>query len=486
MKKRFFAYFWCFSSCCMMVASAGSLVFDFENSELDGWKVVEGSFQKLHTDRKDFHHNKGPYNKHGDWFLSTLETVSGQPSDTMRGVIESPVFTLDSPKIMLLVGGGKHAETYVALCTLDGKAHYFGRGESSQKMQNVTWDAEGLVGKKVFLRMVDDHVAGWGHITLDHVQCEGRVDAVATEAHRKARKSVLGKATPQVGPRQISATGIRHSFLTTGSWTAIVGEDNEVIWEVKDRSRDGTVLGNGNVLIAFAKDVREYTRQGEVVFQYKLAAGNKEISTAYRLQNGNTLVAELGSDPRLLEVTPEGKIAIEVSLKPETNNAHMQTRMARKLPNGNYLVPHLLAFAIKEYAPDGEVVNIIKTDLEELGGRKAENWPFTAIRLKNGHTVACLTHGNKVVEFDAKGNVVWSCSNETAGGLFKDPCGGQVLPNGNVVVAPHAERRATGVKLFEVNQEKQVVWKYIDPRNRSTHGIHILTTNGKPVKPVMK
>ena len=215
-----------------MVASAGSLVFDFENSELDGWKVVEGSFQKLHTDRKDFHHNKGPYNKHGDWFLSTLETVSGQPSDTMRGVIESPVFTLDSPKIMLLVGGGKHAETYVALCTLDGKAHYFGRGESSQKMRNVTWDAEGLVGKKVFLRMVDDHVAGWGHITLDHVQCEGSVDAVATEAHRKARKSVLGKATPQVGPRQISATGIRHSFLTTGSWTAIVGEDNEVIWEV--------------------------------------------------------------------------------------------------------------------------------------------------------------------------------------------------------------------------------------------------------------
>jgi hypothetical protein len=31
----------------------------------------------------------------------------------------------------------------------------------------------------------------------------------------------------------------------------------------------------------------------------------------------------------------------------------MQTRMARQLRSGNYLVPHLLAFAIKEYSTDG-------------------------------------------------------------------------------------------------------------------------------------
>ena len=30
--------------------------------------------------------------------------------------------------------------------------------------------------------------------------------------------------------------------------------------------------------------------------------------------------------------------------------------MARKLPNGNYLVPHLLAFKVKEYTPEGKVV----------------------------------------------------------------------------------------------------------------------------------
>ena len=33
----------------------------------------------------------------------------------------------------------------------------------------------------------------------------------------------------------------------------------------------------------------------------------------------------------------------------------------------------LLAFAIKEYAPDGRIVSVIKTDLPEIGGRAAEN-----------------------------------------------------------------------------------------------------------------
>ncbi len=104
----------------------------------------------------------------------------------------------------------------------------------------------------------------------------------------------------------------------------------------------------------------------------------------------------------------------------------MQTRMARQLKNGNFLVPHLLAFAIKEYAPDGKVVRRFKTDFEELGGRPAENWPFTAIRLDNGNTLVSLTHGNKVIELDPSGAVVWIVNNDDVQGRFKDPA----EPNG--------------------------------------------------------
>ena len=49
---------------------------------------------------------------------------------------------------------------------------------------------------------------------------------------------------------------------------------------------------------------------------------------------------------------------------------------------------------MKEYTPEGKIVNVLKTDLDEVGGRKGENWPFTAIRLDNGNTLISLTHGN--------------------------------------------------------------------------------------------
>ncbi len=148
--------------------------------------------------------------------------------------------------------------------------------------------------------------------------------------------------------------GGRHTSFVPCSWckTAIIGEDGSVEWGYKDGSRDGFVLPNGNVLIAFADRVEEVTRNGQQVFLWKLSAPNGEISTAQRLYNGNTLVTELGPKPRLLEISPDGTMAHEVTLLPETDNVHMQTRMARQLRNGNYLVPHLLAFALKEYSPE--------------------------------------------------------------------------------------------------------------------------------------
>jgi hypothetical protein len=148
------------------------------------------------------------------------------------------------------------------------------------------------------------------------------------------------------------------------------------------------------------------------------------------------------------------------------------------LRNGNFLVPHLLAFAIKEYGRDGKIVATFKTDFEELGGRPAENWPFTAIRLDNGNTLASLTHGNKVIELDNKGAIAWKVTNEEANGLFKDPCGSQRLANGNTVVGSHAAN--TGISMVELTPEKKIVWTNDHPMAASVHHFQILTTNGTP------
>ncbi|HUP79845.1 MAG TPA: hypothetical protein VM260_14935 [Pirellula sp.] len=270
---------------------------------------------------------------------------------------------------------------------------------------------------------------------------------------------------------------ILHSYLVLGNKTAIINEDGSTSWEHTARSRDGFVLPNGNVLLAYSDRVEEVTREKQIVFSYKLSDENREIGTTQRLYNGNTLITELGGRPRLLEVNLKEKIVIDVPLQPETDNAHMQTRMARQLRSGNYLVPHLLAFAIKEYSPDGKIVRVFKTDFNELGGRKAENWPFTAIRLDNGNTVASLTHGNKVVELDPNGEIVWKVTNEDVKGLFKDPCGSQRLANGNTVIGSHGANN--GISMVEVTTGKKIVWSSDHPLAASVHHFQILTTNGK-------
>ncbi len=277
-----------------------------------------------------------------------------------------------------------------------------------------------------------------------------------------------------------STSEIKHSFFIAGpQFTGIIGASGEEIWDSgKSGARDGYVLQNGNILICWADEVKEFDSNKEVVFQYSRAEEIMELGTAVRLQNGNTMITESGNKPRIVEINSEGKVVESIPLAPETDNIHMQTRMARKLKNGNYLVPHLLAFAIKEYNSEGVVVNNFSTDFRDFGGREAKTWPFTAIRLKNGNTLVTLTNGNRVVELDAKGEIEWMIANSDFNGdPLADPCGAQRLPNGNTVIASYGAK--DGIKLLEVDRDKNMVWSY---SGFNVHHFQILSTNGKPLK----
>ncbi|MFK7779155.1 MAG: hypothetical protein QM501_13700 [Gimesia sp.] len=280
---------------------------------------------------------------------------------------------------------------------------------------------------------------------------------------------------------------IKHSFLGVGkaNRAVIIGEEGKVEWKFNMPASDGWVLPNGNVLLALygTKDfpnggVVEVDRKTKkIVFQYK--GRQKETSTVQPLADGTFLVAELGPEPRALIINDRGEVLKTTPFQCQKKNVHMQTRMLRQLPNGNYIAPHLFDFAVKEYNPDtGAVVRSIATDER---GRAKRDWPFTAIRLKNGNTLIACTNGNRVIETDAAGKIVWSVTNEDLGEkLIDDACGTQRLPNGNTVISSY---HAAGdqVKLFEVTRDKKVVWRYSGMK-RGFHHFQILTTNGKPVK----
>lgn len=286
----------------------------------------------------------------------------------------------------------------------------------------------------------------------------------------------------------LGADEIKHSFLGVGkaNRVVIVNEDGKIEWKLNLPASDGWVLPDGNVLLALY-NTPEFPNGGVVVvdrktkkFIFKYLGQQKEISTAVPLKNGNILVAELGPKPRAIELDSNAKIVKEMPLQCQKKNFHMQTRMLRVLPNGNYIAPHLLDFAVKEYDPEnGKVLKTFPTDDR---GREKRDWPFTAIRLDNGNTLIGCTNGNRIIEVDAEGKIVWKVDNQDIGEkLFDDACGVQRLPNGNTVVTSY-HAKGNSVKLFEITRDKKVVWRY-SGMNAGFHHFQVLTTNGKPVTP---
>lgn len=281
---------------------------------------------------------------------------------------------------------------------------------------------------------------------------------------------------------QEAAPAIKHSFLATGGETRLVDGDGKAIWRFPASTRDGQVLPNGNILLAVSKSaefpggaVLEVTRDLKRVFEWK--GTQSEINTAQALPDGRYMLTEAGPKPRLLEINREGQIVVEVPLQCQVANHHMQSRMARKLANGNYLVPQLFDKVVREYTPEGKIVWEFKTP-----DQPKDSWPFTAIRLPSGNTLVNLTHGSIVVEVDAAGKIVWQLSNaDLPGNLINDACGGQRLPNGNTVICSYAIG-ANRTKLIEVTPDKKVVWSFSEPGGPGVHEVHILDTNGQPIE----
>jgi len=286
---------------------------------------------------------------------------------------------------------------------------------------------------------------------------------------------------------QTSDANIRHSFLVCGNTTALIGEDGAVLRSIPYATRDGFVLPNGNLLLAVNKSkefpgggIVELTPDGKVAFSWK--GTQSEVNSVQEVAGGHLVTTEAGPKPRLLEIDRTGKTIVEFPLTCQNKDTHMETRMTRKLPSGNYLAPHLLDKAVREYTPEGKVARELKTPTDPK-----DSWPFTAIRLENGNTLITCTHGNLVIEVDRDGKETWRLSNaDLPTPLLSDPCGAQRLASGNTVITSYGAAKPDAVKMLEVTPDKKVVWTY---KSNLPHGVHefqILTTNGQPEPTAMK
>ena len=278
---------------------------------------------------------------------------------------------------------------------------------------------------------------------------------------------------------------------------ALVGPDGKVEWEVecKYNSHDIHRLPNGNLLLHTGPaTVTEMTPDKKVVWRYEARPkegykGRVEVHAFQRLDDGTTMVAESGNR-RIVEVDAAGKLVKEVPLKVEKPDPHRDTRMARKLPTGHYLVCHEADGAVREYDGTGKVVWEYRLD---LGGRPRSpgHGPeghgtevYGAVRLPSGNTLIAGGNNNRVIEVDPSGKVVWSIDQKELPGItLAWVTTLQVLPNGNVIVG-NCHAGPDNPQLFEVTRDKKVVWSFrnFEVFGNSLAAAQVLGIDGKVIR----
>jgi hypothetical protein len=265
---------------------------------------------------------------------------------------------------------------------------------------------------------------------------------------------------------------------------SLVDGKGKVEWQFacKGNGHDLALLPDGNVLLSLGDaTVGEVSRDGKVVWKYESKPkpgykGRVEVHAFQRLDKGITMIAESGNR-RIIEVDKGGKIVHEVPLTVERPDPHRDTRMARKLESGNYLVCHEADGKVREYDRDGKVVWSYALDL--AGRRRSPGHGpeghgtevFGAIRLPSGNTLIGGGNNNRVIEVDRDGKVVWSIGHDELPGIrLAWVTTVAALPGGNVLVG-NCHARPENPQLFEVTRDKKVVWTFKDFKTFSTDAV---------------
>lgn len=268
-----------------------------------------------------------------------------------------------------------------------------------------------------------------------------------------------------------------HRLITQGNGKlAIVDADGGTEWEMNwGGIHDICVLKNGHILVqqGGAKVAEIDPRTKQVVWSYDSAKqnGNEgkriEVHAFQPLEDGHLMIAESGAG-RIIEVDRDGKIRKELKLKVIHPNPHTDTRLARKLANGNYLVCHEGDGFVREY--DGKTSEVTWEYEVPLFGKQPKgghgpeafgNKCFAALRLANGNTLISTGNGHSVIEVTPAREIVWKVEqNDLPGITLAWVTTLEVLPNGNYVIGNcHAgEGQPLLVELEPAT--KKVVWQF--------------------------
>jgi hypothetical protein len=301
-----------------------------------------------------------------------------------------------------------------------------------------------------------------------------KAESGKTHSYRVIAVNTVGlKSTPAAA--RLAAASHRVLVQGNGKLALVDAKKGQVEWDMAwGGIHDLHILANGNFMVqqGAARVVEIDVTAKKVVWSYDSATmnGNQgkpvEVHSFQPLDHGMVMIAESGIG-RLIEVDRSGKLEREIKLKIKHPSTHHDTRLARKLASGNYLVCHEGDGAVREYDANGSVVweyDVPLFDQKPRSGHGPEAWgnqTFAAVRLKNGNTLISTGNGHSVIEVTPQKEIAWQVrQHDLPNIVFAWVTTIEVLPNGNYVLGNcHAGRGQP--LLVEIEPvTKRVVWTF--------------------------
>ncbi len=272
----------------------------------------------------------------------------------------------------------------------------------------------------------------------------------------------------------------QHRLICQGNGKlAIVEPDGKTSWAMDwGGIHDIHVLANGNIMVQQGnnKVVEIDSQEKKVVWSYDSKTQNStkddeavEVHAFQPLENGNVMIAESGR-ARIIEVDRDGTIQKEIKLHVNHPHPHRDTRLVRKLNNGNYLVCHEGDGVVREYDEQGNVVwdfSIPMFGREPADGKTGHgpdaygNQVFGAVRLETGNTLIATGNNHRVLEVTPQKEIVWQLEQDDLKGItFAWVTTLEVLPNGNYVIGNCHAGDGNPLLVELEPKTKTVIWQF--------------------------
>ncbi|HOV33848.1 MAG TPA: hypothetical protein PLX23_10865 [Candidatus Hydrogenedens sp.] len=149
---------------------------DFEQGNLDNWRPFGKAFLNQPTYGDNVLAREAPSSAlpQGTWWIGTYENYQGLPGqkagnaqkNTTTGELISQSFTIKTPYIGFLVGGGTKNTTAVRLI-VNGEVVREASGLNHALMRREFWDVKEFIGMSSTISIIDKEKGAWGCINAD-------------------------------------------------------------------------------------------------------------------------------------------------------------------------------------------------------------------------------------------------------------------------------------------------------------------------------